>query len=116
MAVIEFSTKQEKICMKNIKPLIGPALLIPSIVFLVIWINSFKAGSEQSERVENYLSHFPAGTTVGALTTIAFLTSLGSVFAASSALRGSIIVIRIISLLTIFVGGVLTFMNVFQLL
>ena len=102
--------------MKQIKLWIAPALLFPSIVFWVIWINSFKAGSEQTERVAIYLSHFPAGTTVGALTTIALLTSLGSVFAASLALRGSTIIIRIISILTILVGGLLTLMNVFQLL
>ena len=102
--------------MKKIKTWIGPVLVLPSIISWALWIKSFNAGANQVERVAIWLSHFPDGTTVQTLTTIAILTSLGSIVASSIALPGSIISVRITNIISLVIAALITLLNFFQLL
>ncbi len=97
-------------------PWIGAVLVLPSIVYLALWIKSFNAGSNQAERVSIFLSHFPDGTTVGTLTSIAIVTSIGAIVAAAIALYGSTIVVRIVNIAVLVMASLLTLLNIFGLL
>jgi hypothetical protein len=102
--------------LSKIMTMIGVILILPSILFWGIWIKSFYAGSNQSERVSVLISHFPEGTTVGILTSIAIISSLGAALASVRGLRGASSIFRVANITVIVLASLLTFLNIFQLL
>jgi hypothetical protein len=95
---------------------IGSLLILPSLFMWVLWIRSFNAGTNQADRVAIYLSHFPAGIPLGLLIGVGLVTSISAIVFGVTALKKSTLVLRIINIVVVIVGSVLTLLNVFQLM
>jgi hypothetical protein len=95
----------------------GPILLLPTIVLWGLWIKAFGEGGNQEERVQIFLSYFPAGTTLHTLTTLPLVASISAVVLGALILLTSPRKREVnVSILVVVLGVVFTLLNIFQLL
>lgn len=98
------------------KYVVGPVLLLPTIVLWSLWIKAFGDGATPAERIQIYLSHFPGGTTVRILTLIPLTSSVAAVIVASLFLAKATSAQRAVNIIVVVLGALFTLLNIFQLL
>lgn len=94
------------------KYVLGPILLLPTIIVWWLWIEAFGEGSTQEERVQIYLSYFPQGSTLDMLSWLPIALSLIGVVVAGLFLIKSTTTQRVINGIVIVIGLVITFLNI----
>ncbi len=99
--------------------ILGAIVLVPSLWIFWLWIQAFTTNTSapQEQKVQTFLSHFPAFLqTLGSVSAVSLLSSGGAVLLSALALRQPDTRLRIVSGSVIAIGGLIILDQLFALM